>query len=547
MKKYFLYTLAVLSLSAGLSSCDNFGNVNDDPEHLNNGNIDPKLIFTQVQSQISGSDSDIWGTALIYSANMILHTASPNWSQGTFYTQSYGYNSAYWDSYYSGDRAAIRNIIDVITRWQKSPNTNTEVQYARILKAYMFQVMTDLYGDVPYSEAGLATSGIGYPKYDKQKDIYAAILNELEEVNTELTGAANSVILSNADIMYGGNTESWRKFGNSLMLRVAMRLSKVDPATASQWAKLAVKNGVFTQVEESAKVPHVGSIISNDSAEPYAKILASRDPEAFFLSEYFINELKSSSDPRIHLLATKCENLKPTWSTPNFDFGNSDNIDALIGLRSGYEDAAGDWDVKNMPGFPVGDKNWRTHYAVINRQTLANPEAPSMLLTHGQTQLLLADAAARGFIDGGNSAAKAYFKQGLEASMEQFKLYPAAKASYNTYLTGSKLTDFITQRLAAFDANPLEEINWHYYVVSLGNEYEAFSNWRRSGYPALKPVYEAPYNVKKYPLSVTDQIPRRFTYPTDETQSNSAHYAEAVKSLDQGDAMASRVWWDVKN
>lgn len=543
MKKYLLYTLAIVGLIGGTTSCDNFGSVNDDPEHLNNSNIDPRLLFTQVQSQIAGSDWDIWRNGLIYTANMIQHTASPNWSEGVFYTQNNGYNSAYWEGYFSGSRAAIRNITDAITRWENSPNNKVEIQYARILKSYMYQMMTDLYGDIPYTEGG---KDIDYPKYDKQKDIYIGILNELEEVNSILQGAPNSTQLAAADVMYGGNTENWRKFGNSLMLRVAMRLSKVDEATASQWAKKALSNGVFTSVEESARVSHTGAIVSNDSAEPFGKILTESDPEAFFLSEYFINELKNTSDPRIHLIATKCSNLKNKWSSSNFDYGNSDNIDDLIGFPSGYETKSGAWNISNIPNFPANEENWRTHYAVINRRTLANPESPSMLVTHGQTQLLLADAAARGFIDGGITAAKAYFKAGLEASAEQFKLYSGAKNAYETYLTGTAYNNFLTERLAAFDTNPLQEINWHYYVVSLGNEYETFSNWRRSGYPDIKSVYDAPHNIKNYPLSITNQIPRRFTYPTREAQINSVNYDEAVKSLDQGDVMASRVWWDVK-
>lgn len=543
MKKVFLYIFTAAALTGLTTSCDDFGDVNNNPEYLNPGNMDYGLMFTHVQSQIAGSDWDIWRNGLIYSANMVQHTTSADWSQGVFYTWSDGYNSAYWDGFYGGGRGAIRNVIEVISKWENNPSYANEVQYARVMKAYMFQRMTDLYGDVPYFEAGKA-SITGYPKYDSQASIYDDLLKELDEVNTALKNPSSQNTIGAKDVMFGGNPEKWRKFANSLMLRVAMRLTKVDSAKAGTWAAKALSNGVIENLDDNAMLLHADGVVTNDSAEPFGKILSHEDPAKFYLSEFFVNELKSTSDPRIHLIATRCAtNPQASWLS-SFDFGNSDDIDQLVGMPIGYRDAAGEWNIVNAPGYP--GKEWRKYYALPNRKTFSRPDVPSMLVTHTETALLLAEAAHRGYIAGGDATAKSYLEKGIKAAMQQFSLYIAARNEYNTYLSDAKVTAYVNSRLAAFSANPLKEINWQYYVTTFGDEYETFANWRRSGYPEIKSVYAAPHNRPAYPNRISTEIPRRFTYPVNESQDNTTNYNEAVKRLSDGDKMTSTVWWDKK-
>lgn len=546
MKKILLYTVAALGLTSLTTSCSNFGDTNIDPENMNPANMDYTYMFTHVQSQIAGSDWDQWRTGCIYSANMVQHTTSVDWAEGVFYTWSGSFNAAFWDGFYSGERGAVRNVVEVMERWKNKPEYANEYQYARVMKAYILQRMTDLYGDVPYFEAGRkAFGGSSTPKYDTQEVIYDDLLKELDEVNTALKATTQKGTIGAADVIYAANPEPWRKFANSLMLRVAMRLTKVDPAKAAVWAKKAVANGVFTSAEESAIVMHNDGTPSTDSAEPFGKIVSDSDPQAFYLSEFFINALKGKADPRIHMIATKCAFPASKFSEANkFDLGDNSDASQLIGLPMGYELKAGDWDLSKAPGYP-GEKEWRSHYALINRKTISRPDAPSMLVTYAETCLLLADAAERGFINGGNAAAKDYFEKGIRAAMSQFSLYKMATSDYQKYLAADKVNAYVTARLADFNANALSAINWEYYVVTLGDEYETFANWRRSGYPELKSVYSAPYNRPKYPNSISTEIPRRFTYPVNESQNNAANYNEAVKRLSNGDKMDSRVWWDV--
>ena len=162
MKKFTLYILTAFGLMGLATSCNDFGDVNNDPMNLNPGVVDYKMEFTQVEAQICGSDWDVWRNGCIYTANMIQHTASVDWAYGVFYTWNDQYSGAYWGGFYSGGRAAIRNIIDVMNNWEGNPAYANEYQMCRILKAYMFQNMTDLYGDVPYSEAGQGYSCLLY-------------------------------------------------------------------------------------------------------------------------------------------------------------------------------------------------------------------------------------------------------------------------------------------------------------------------------------------------------------------------------------------------
>lgn len=539
MKKLILYTFAAFSLMGLTTSCSDFGDVNTDPEHLNTGNMDYKLMFTQVQSQIAGSDWDVWRNGCIYASTMMQHTTSADWKQ-VFYTWDSGYNAAYWDGYYSGSRAAIRNVIEIMDRWKDNPAYTNEYQYCRVMKAFMFQRMTDLYGDVPYFEAGKgALGGSKYPKYDTQEAIYDDLLKELDEVNTALNTPSETNAISSADVMYDGKAENWRKFANSLMLRVAMRLTKAAPDKAKTWTQKALSNGLFASADDNAIVKHSDGSTANDSAEPYGKIFSESDPQAFYLSKFFIDELKGTSDPRTQMIATRCSKPSTQWSAGNgFDLGKNDVLADLIGMPIGYETGDGAWSIKKAPGYP-GDALWRSYYALPNRKTYARPDVPSMLITYTENCLLLADAANRGFIAGGNATAKDYYDKGVKAAMAQFSYYPAAKSDYDTYLSADNVNDYLASRAVAFAANPLKEINWQYYVTTFCDEYETFANWRRTGYPELTPV-----NNAGFPNVVTNQIPRRFTYPTTESQDNAANYAEAVKRLTGGDVMSSRVWWD---
>lgn len=540
MKKIFLYTIsAVIGLMSLTTSCSDFGDTNIDPEHLNEGNVKFNTLFTYAQLQALGSDWDVWRNGIIYSANMLQHTTSVEWAEGTFYTYNEIFNAAFWESLYSGNRGVIRDIVDVMRRWENVEGRENDYQMARIMKAYMFHRMTDLYGDIPYFEAGRAFDGIGYPVYDTQQVIYDDLLKELNEAQAALNVSGGDQ-LGTADVYFNGDIDKWKKFANSLILRIAMRLSKVDPAKAEQWVKTAVNNGIIEQTSDNAILFRPDGNVNDDSAEPYGKIFSQSEPNAFFLSEYFVNMLKSTNDPRLPLIGSVVENPSIPYSGQGYQRGDS-NPDIQVGMPIGYDTKGDAWDISTAPGYPGA--NFRSVYSVPSRYTYADPQAPTMIVTYAQNQFLLAEAAYRGWLSGTSATgtAQQYYENGVRAAMAQFSYYPAATNLYSSYLNSTAVDEYLAAN--PFDqSRALEMINTQYYILNFCDEYETFANWRRSGYPELTPV------DKNYANSVTNgTIPRRFTYPINESQSNPTNYNAAVERLPGGDRMTSRVWWDVNN
>ncbi len=525
MKKRILIYIGFVAILSLFSSCDDFGDMNTDPEAITSDVIDYTLVFTDVQMYCYGTEYEAWRNGMIYCSTMLQHTASTeSYWNGDKYTYSAGYNSAYWDRMYPN---GIRNVVDLMTNWEEDEEHYAEYQMARIMKVLLFHRMTDMYGDCPYFEAGLGYyESNGYPKYDTQEEIYTDMLNELQESASNLVGLTSTI--GDADIIYGGDVDQWQKFAYSLMLRLAMRLSKVAPDVAEQWVGVAVAGTLFESNDDNAKIEHVGATTSNNSCEPFGKIYCHEDPNAYRMSESFVNLLRNTSDPRLRLLCTVVEDPSLKIGSGNWQMGDTTSVNQL-GMPNGYDETTGassDTYLGNADNWP-GDKNL---YSVVNRYTYGRIDCPTFLVTYAENQLLLAEAAYRGWISGD---AEVYYNSGVTAAMQQFNqfddgLAPDA-AEISAYLSAN----------AYNDATALEQINTQYYINTFSDEYESFANWRRSGYPVLETV--------NYTGNVTNgTIPRRFTYPIEEASINGDNYQDAVNRLSGGDEMTSRIWWDAE-
>jgi Starch-binding associating with outer membrane len=520
VKKTLIWMVSLAALFTVSRCKKDFVSINTNPGNITVTQINFNYLFTNAQMQTSGNTDgngfEDWRNNLIYSSCMIQHLSStvPYWD-GDKYLYSGTYNSAYWDENYPN---AIANITEVLFHTQNDTTQFNLYQMARIFKAFMFQRMTDMYGDCPYSQAGLGyISGITSPQYDLQQDIYNDLLNELRNAADSLDPKrANTV--GSADLLYGGDPMAWKKFAYSEMIRVAMRLSKVAPAIAQKWVQIAVQGGVMNTVSDNAVLQHqnvTGTPVTNGTG----LILIANDPNAYRLSETFVNFLRNTNDPRLPYLATVCSN-------PNLPTDMGDTTYAhQLGQPNGYDPAN-----SGTPNDLVTASNWpgsQNSYSVVNRYTFARLDAPTLFLTCGETQLLLAEAAQRGWISGNPAA---FYTTGIQASMQQLAAQAGAGPS----------DPLITAWLQDNPYNPasgLQQINEQYWVAGFMDENECFANWRRSGYPFLTPV--------NYPGNITGgTIPRRFTYPQSEASTNTANYTAAVSRLSGGDKMTSRVWWD---
>ncbi|HEY6901265.1 MAG TPA: SusD/RagB family nutrient-binding outer membrane lipoprotein [Puia sp.] len=495
-----------------------FVDLNTNPSLISGGQVNYNNLFTNAQLQTSGNTDgngyEDWRNNLIYSGCMVQHLAStlPYWN-GDKYLYNPLYNSAYWDENYTN---AIANITEVLQHTKTDTAQSNLYQITRIFRVFMFQRLTDMYGDCPYSEAGLGyISGITSPKYDRQQDIYFNMLQELQDAAGKLNPARPNTV-GDADLLYSGKVAGWKKFAFSEMVRLAMRMSKVAPDSARRWVNIAVSGGVMNDYTDNAVLQHqalTGTPVVNGSG----LILIGNDPNGYRLSQTFVDFLQSTADPRLSCLATVCSN--PAVPSDKGDTA----FRAQRGQPNGYDppNSGTSYDLTLAPNWPGNINN----YSVVNRYTFSRLDAPTFFLTAGQTQLLLAEAAQRGWVSGD---AGGYFKTGVKAAMQQLARQAGAGPA----------DDAITSWIAAHPYNgTLEQINTQYWVAGFMDENECFANWRRSGFPVLAPV--------NYPGNVTGgTIPRRFTYPQTEAPVNSVNYQAAVSRLANGDKMTSRVWWD---
>lgn len=583
MNKYINKTLAGLALVALATGCSDFGDTNVDPEHLNQGNVPYQLVFSNAQHQALGSDWDAWRNGMIYLSQWNQHCAAGGWwwSYG-INAFSDGYSSAYWDSVLSsGNRGALRDITTVMQQWKDDPTRTIDYQMARVVRVYIASRLTDLYGDMPYSEAGQPEQ-FKYPKYDTQEDIYKDMLKELDEAQAAL--GSGSATMGKADLYFDGDAAKWKKFANSLMLRLAMRLTKVDANTAKTYAAKAYAGGCITTVADDCMLQHKDGVVGNDSAEPYAKIVSHEDPGVAFISRTFLNKLQELQDPRIPLIMAvypKGEEAKigsTDWTTGTVENCAPEKQKGLpgcysMGLTSNYSIAlyhadeftpqvlspnmvqatGGHYDngiaeVKDIAPATPNPTYYKRCYSQPNRFTYGDVTAPTLIVTAAQTNLLLAEAAQRGYISG---SAQAFYEAGVRCAMQQFKHYPATEVSslMSIYLDDAAVGQYLATN--AYDpARALQQINEQYWITCFFDEYETYANWRRSGYPDLQPMgtdFTHPGGEYSTLGQYGPAIVRRFTYPTRELQINPDHYTEALQRMgktSENDFDNSRVWWD---
>ncbi len=336
----------------------------------------------------------------------------------------------------------------------------------RIMKSYVFSVMTDAMGDIPYSEA-FQERALLTPKYDTQQAIYTALFADLAKADQQIDPAG--IGFGSGDIMYGGDMTTWRKFANSLRLRLAMHLTKVAPATAQSEALAAVTAGVFASNDESAQLMYLASAPNQNPI--YTNVHVDKRDD-YGMSKTLVDSMRSWNDPRL-----------PIYAQPN-DTG------AYEGLPNGLNDGAGP------------ELKYISRFGTFWRET---PAAPLALLTYSEVLFLEAEAAERGWITG--NAAQLY-ADAIRASMEQ---YGIATTAIDAYLAQPRV-------VYATGAAGLTQIAYQKWVSLFMQGMEGWTEVRRTGVPALVPGLNAKLT----------KIPERLPYSDNEAVLNKANLDAAV-------------------
>ena len=362
---------------------------------------------------------------------------------------------------------------------------------ALILKAYMTAALTDIYGDVPYSEAlqGKSTGNVT-PKYDKQQDIYMApggIMDNLDKGIAALQNYTGAQPL-NGDILFNKNLAAWVIFANSLKIKYLMRISyKVD--VAAQLQAIYDSGNYMKTNAQNAKFDFTDGAPNNFRLAT----LRAGDFNLFIMSLTIEEILKGLNDPRIGVF------FRP--------IGNDPTKTIYKGLLNG----------PNASATSITVADYSLTGTIFREKTSA---IDANFMTAWETQLFLAEAAERGLI---TANAQTLYESGVQLAFQ--------------YWQTAMPTDYLTTGLAAYGingANKIEQIVTQKWLANIINGYEGWIEYRRTGFPALKTISASLNN---------NLIPVRMPYPIDEDALNNVNFSEAAAATNNNSINVG-VWWD---
>lgn len=508
MKKAIQILISGLCMMA-MQACDSgFDEMNINPIALTAVNPAYQLNTTIVNS------APVYGN-LSYETTIVKQMITPFSGQGSaanFNQDNRGVTSGNWNTYY---RTIIKELADVAAKTKDDAARTNLYNMARIWKAYAFMILSDTYGNIPYAEAGSGfLTGNTTPAYDNQEAIYNDILTELDAASNALDASKAAV---SSDILYGGDIPKWKKLGNSLLLRAAMRLSKVNPAKAAEYVGKAVAGGLMQSNQDNAVIRHTASFTN-----PVGSSLNGGQSAFYYLDDEFVTYLSANNDPRLASIAVRYVGAQS--GADQVEAKANRSVAVQIGMPQGYDNTTISADVAAKKLASLWD------YSQLDRTRMAALTAPSFLVTYAQTQLLLAEAVVRKWAPGD---AVALYAEGIEAHMQQLAMYGVSTAigdaAISTYVAAHPLRT----------GKELEDINTQYWVASFLVGPEAFANFRRSGFPVLKPNPYPGSDLKSEPFI------RRLTYTDAELNVNHDNVQKAIAA--QGpDLLDTRVWWDKK-
>ena len=505
------------------AGCDkDFVEVNTNPYAI--PSVDPALLFAGAQRTHFGT----WtGEHTIVQQFVTPYNTGANLGF-SFNADIDGMSTPKWGEY----NGSIKNMIQALSILGPTTTRTNLKSMIRIWKAQVFMGLVDNYGDVPYTEAGKGFSDkLFFPKYDNDAVIYDSLYKELKEGIAALNPAADFV---SADLFYGENAQpttktttaaaqvpKWKKLGNSLLLRLGMRYSKLNPAKAQSIVAEAFAGGVMTSNADNAYVKYDGTFYlegDNNALRSFSQYNYAAEP--------FVNQLKSTKDPRgKYILGTFADPGNPAAVPAVYDTV----LNNQFGVPIGKTDA--DLSIANGGRGPRGAG---LNYSQMNIWSVASSAAPVFWVTYAQTSLLLAEAAKKGWLTGSvdDAAAKTYYETGITADMAIYSLYPVTSA-----IPAGDVNGYINHPAVLYNAtDALKLINTQYWVVNIRNGTEAFANFRRTGLPALSP--NPIVGVLGSP-----GFARRLSYPDAEASANTANYNAASTAIG-GDKLSSRVFWD---
>ena len=476
MKKIILTTLTIITLIS-CQSDDKYEDKNRDPK--NPTQVSSEFLFNAATKSLF---DQMTSTNV---NNNIYRMLGQHWTETTYVDEAnYDFNTrnitqSHWSEIYRDvladlATAKINNDADLTISADTKKTKNAQIE---ILTVYAWAQMVETFGDIPYSQA-LNAGQYVLPVYDDAATIYSDLLTRIAVAIPNLTDSG----FGTADKIYGGDTAKWKKFGNSLMLRMGVRVADVPAlATKSTAAiKAAVSGGVFTSNADNASLVYSNA---TPNTNPVWVDLVQSGRSDFVIANTLVDFMNNLSDPR-----------RAVYFDQNLGTGV-------------YE------------GGPYGDNNAFSSYTHVSDRVI-DPTNPASLIDYSEVCFYLADAAERS-ISGTPVNAAAFYNAGITASFDYW-----AAPNVATYLANPAVN------YATAPGTWKVKIGNQLWLAMYNRGYEAWTAWR---------TYDMPgFNL---PAVSEDPVPTRYTYPISEQNLNKVNYTAASAAIG-GDTQTTKVFWD---
>lgn len=507
-----LYISAAIFMGVMGASCTHdFEEINTDPNKMNVGDLQPygmfeSLLYSSAQNQTYYTW--YWNDELVqFTAN-----TSVTGQERHRYLVTDNQCQSLWSNYATKAGNAV-HMHDLAVKY----DVPACKAVALTLKVYLLSNLTDLFGDIPYAEAFKGSEGLDRPKFDSQQDVYRQMFAELEEAN-EIYATKPTFDKASMDIMYSGDMALWRKFNNALYLRLLCRVSGRPEMNAGEKIKeiltdskkypVISSNGESATIHNTGVDPYYNYFRPTDLDEAKFTKSAYRITEQFLKMTIFNEGTYTEQDPRLTTWAAKYSNGE-------------------------------DWKGTIAGCNPEDQRAINEGTSLLNYNVLVRDDAPAFLFDYSEILFIYAEAALKGWIDGGDSKARSYYESAVKASCEkwaQLEVYSKVKAP----IDNAHINSLLSGRLAGWDNNPNKEklIAEQKFLSLFWVGMEAYHEIRRTGWPMLT-IGPATY-------ANNNQYPQRLSYPSTTVGSNPDNVAEALSRMGGENNMRTAVWWSIK-
>ncbi len=520
MKKNLYKVIVVLGVSiTTLSACDkNFQEVNIDPINILTSTPDkllaPALVNSLTPAMMRNRN---------FNNELMQVTVSISDGDGTVFR--YEYRNTYSDYLWNAWYVQLTNFKDIYKQAGKPGTENKSYQgISLVCQSWIYSMLSDTYGDIPYFQSNNATGGVLEPAFDKQQAIYLDMFKKLEEANTLLT--EGTAITPSSDPIFKGDIAKWRKFCNSLYLRLLLRVSGKTEVAAQVIAKIKeivdtnpAKYPIMANNAESATLKWTGLTGTDPFVNPYVNGVRVQDFRSPAIGSFFIERLANWNDPRIDI-----NNANGYANNGINRLGISQGPGGFVGVPSGYAIGAG---VVKQAYFYSYDQT--SSSVAIGARSLQQSAQTGILMNYAEVQFILAEAALKGYIGG---SAENYYYGGMTAAINYWV------PNFPTSITSPVFTKYVNEAdidwlSTGSTEDKLEQIHVQKYYALFLVDMQQWFEYRRTGHPVLP---------KGPGLRNGGVMPARMTYPVYVQSANPTNYQAAVAG--QGaDVISTNVWW----